>query len=131
MNPACQVGTVQEPSGSIMAWGSFFVALFISCKCTNVSQCNSVPRVGDYLLPFMHVIYLHSNGVFQQGNCTSHKSRLATDWLDELSSDFSVINWPPRSPDLKILLSIFGMFCNKAWKVITQDELTLLNYGQL
>ncbi|GFV02074.1 uncharacterized protein TNCV_3480011 [Trichonephila clavipes] len=33
-------------------------------------------------------------------NCSSHKSRLATGWLDEHSSYFSVINWPPRSPDL-------------------------------
>ncbi|GBM16745.1 hypothetical protein AVEN_9344-1 [Araneus ventricosus] len=42
----------------------------------------------------------HGNGVFQQDNCTSHRSRLATAWLDEHSSDFSVMNWPPRSPDL-------------------------------
>ncbi|GFX89678.1 transposable element Tcb2 transposase [Trichonephila clavipes] len=29
-----------------------------------------------------------------------YKSRLANGWLKEHSSDFSVINWPPRSPDL-------------------------------
>ncbi|GFT82122.1 transposable element Tcb2 transposase [Trichonephila clavipes] len=29
-----------------------------------------------------------------------HKFRLATGCLDEHSSDFSVINWPPRSPVL-------------------------------
>ncbi|GFT79010.1 transposable element Tc1 transposase [Trichonephila clavipes] len=33
-------------------------------------------------------------------NCTSHKYWLATGWLDENSSEFSFINWPPRSPDL-------------------------------
>ncbi|GFY00355.1 uncharacterized protein TNCV_1663941 [Trichonephila clavipes] len=49
------------------------------------------------------------NGVFQQDNCTSHKSRLATGWLEEHSSDFSVINWPPRNPDLNPI-DIFGMF---------------------
>ncbi|GFS83383.1 transposable element Tc1 transposase [Trichonephila clavipes] len=38
--------------------------------------------------------------VFQQEDCTSDKSRLATGWLDEHSSDFFVINWPSRSPDL-------------------------------
>ncbi|GFU62082.1 uncharacterized protein TNCV_4893001 [Trichonephila clavipes] len=37
-------------------------------------------------------------GSIMQDNCTSPKSsRLATDWLDEHSSDISVINWPPRS----------------------------------
>ncbi|GFV81712.1 transposable element Tcb2 transposase [Trichonephila clavipes] len=44
--------------------------------------------------------YPHGNGVFQQDNCTPHKSWLATGWLDGHSSDFSGISWPPRSPDL-------------------------------
>ncbi|GBN69439.1 hypothetical protein AVEN_227945-1 [Araneus ventricosus] len=30
---------------------------------------------------------------------TAHRSRLAA-WLNEHSSDFSIMNWPPRSPDL-------------------------------
>ncbi|GBN76363.1 hypothetical protein AVEN_150576-1 [Araneus ventricosus] len=42
----------------------------------------------------------HGNGVFQQDNCTSHRSQLATAWLEEHSSDFSVMNCPPGSPDL-------------------------------
>ncbi|GFX15892.1 transposable element Tcb2 transposase [Trichonephila clavipes] len=42
----------------------------------------------------------HGNGVFQQDNYTSFKFRLATGWFDEQSSDFWVINWPPRSRDL-------------------------------
>ncbi|GBN07824.1 hypothetical protein AVEN_69479-1 [Araneus ventricosus] len=42
----------------------------------------------------------HGNGVFQQYNCNSHRSQLATAWLDEHSSGFFVMNWPPRSPDL-------------------------------
>ncbi|GFV23682.1 transposable element Tcb2 transposase [Trichonephila clavipes] len=44
--------------------------------------------------------YPHGNGFFQQDNCTFQKSRLATGWLVVHSSDFSVINWPLRSPDL-------------------------------
>ncbi|GFS50915.1 transposable element Tcb2 transposase [Trichonephila clavipes] len=36
----------------------------------------------------------------KKDNCTSHKSRLATGWLDEPASDFSVMNWSPRSPDI-------------------------------
>ncbi|GFW23865.1 transposable element Tcb2 transposase [Trichonephila clavipes] len=30
----------------------------------------------------------------------AYQSRLATGWLDEHSSVFSVINWPPRSSEL-------------------------------
>ncbi|GFU08684.1 transposable element Tcb2 transposase [Trichonephila clavipes] len=45
----------------------------------------------------------------QQGNCTSHKSQLATGWLDEHSSDFSVINWPPRSPELNPIERLYNV----------------------
>ncbi|GFX51511.1 transposable element Tcb2 transposase [Trichonephila clavipes] len=48
----------------------------------------------------MLLCYSHGYGVFQQDNCTSHKSWLATGWLDEYSYNFSAINWSPRSPDL-------------------------------
>ncbi|GFT19618.1 transposable element Tcb2 transposase [Trichonephila clavipes] len=42
----------------------------------------------------------HGNGVFQQDNCISYDSRLSAGWLDEHSSDISVINWPTSSLDL-------------------------------
>ncbi|GFV48187.1 transposable element Tcb2 transposase [Trichonephila clavipes] len=48
----------------------------------------------------MRFCYPHGDGVFQQNNCTSHKSQLAIGWLDEQSSGFSVVNWPPKSPHL-------------------------------
>ncbi|GFU96423.1 transposable element Tcb2 transposase [Trichonephila clavipes] len=44
--------------------------------------------------------YPHGNGVSQQDNWTSFSFRLATGWLNEHSSNFSVVNWPPRSPNL-------------------------------
>ncbi|GFV35515.1 transposable element Tcb2 transposase [Trichonephila clavipes] len=53
--------------------------------------------------PACQFCYPHGNGVFQQDNCTCHKSRLATGWLDEYSSDFSVRNWPARSQDLNTI----------------------------
>ncbi|GFX83456.1 transposable element Tcb2 transposase [Trichonephila clavipes] len=56
--------------------------------------------LGDHLHPFRLFCYPHGNGVFQQDNCTSHKSRMATSWLDEHSCDFSVIKWLNRSPNL-------------------------------
>ncbi|GFW64144.1 DDE_3 domain-containing protein [Trichonephila clavipes] len=45
-------------------------------------------------------VALFGISVFQQDNCTSHKSRLATDWLGKHSSDVSAINWSPRSQEL-------------------------------
>ncbi|GFV01826.1 transposable element Tcb2 transposase [Trichonephila clavipes] len=49
------------------------------------------------------------NGVFHQNNCTSHKFQLATGWLDEHSSDFSVINWPPRRSDLNPIENLWDV----------------------
>ncbi|GBM39678.1 hypothetical protein AVEN_104897-1 [Araneus ventricosus] len=67
---------------------------------TSLSAIRYVELMGDHLHPFMLYCHPYGNGVFQQDNCTSRRSRLATAWLDEYSSDFSVMNWPPRSPDL-------------------------------
>ncbi|GFX99285.1 transposable element Tc1 transposase [Trichonephila clavipes] len=87
MDTARQFGTVQGHEGSIMVWGVFRVTVRNNW-------------LGDHLHPFMLFCFPYGNGVFQQDNFISHKSQLATGWLDEHPSDFSVINWPPRSPDL-------------------------------
>ncbi|GBM92724.1 hypothetical protein AVEN_215449-1 [Araneus ventricosus] len=102
MDPACQVGTVQGHGGSIMVWGVFSWQLLGSLKFVPTSHnvIRYVELLGNHLHTFMLYCHTHGNGVFQQDNCTSHRSRLTTAWLDELSSNFSVMNWPPRSPDL-------------------------------
>ncbi|GFW33453.1 DDE_3 domain-containing protein [Trichonephila clavipes] len=67
---------------------------------TSLNAIRYVEFLGNHLHSFMLFCYPHGNGVFLQYNCLSHKSRLANGWFDEHSSDFSIINWPPRSPDL-------------------------------
>ncbi|GFX83878.1 transposable element Tcb2 transposase [Trichonephila clavipes] len=39
-----------------------------------------------------------------------YKGMLTTDWLNEHSSDFSVINWTPRSPDLYPIENLLDVF---------------------
>ncbi|GFW43910.1 transposable element Tcb2 transposase [Trichonephila clavipes] len=87
--------------------------------------------MGDHFHPFMVFCYPHSNGVFQQDNCISHKSRLATGWLDDHSSDFSVISWPPRSPDLNPIQYLWNVLEKGVKHHHTQYQQTLLNSGQL
>ncbi|GBM55978.1 Transposable element Tcb2 transposase [Araneus ventricosus] len=102
MDPGCQVGTLQGHGGSIMVWGVFswqFLESLVPLP-TSLNAIRYVELLGDNLHPFMLYCRPHGNGVFQQDNCTSRRSRLATVWLDEHSSDFSVMNWPLRSPDL-------------------------------
>ncbi|GFT90643.1 uncharacterized protein TNCV_3128181 [Trichonephila clavipes] len=76
-----------------------------------LEEWNSIPQsLIDNLIASM----ANSNGVFQEDNCTSPKSVLATGWLDEYSTDFSVINWPPRNSDLNPI--------ERLWDVLEQGE---------
>ncbi|GFX74307.1 hypothetical protein TNCV_3452551 [Trichonephila clavipes] len=59
----------------------------------------------------MSLCYPHGNGVFQQENCTSNKSRLAIDWLDEHSSDFfchKLAKWKSKLKSYWVFLGYFG-----------------------
>ncbi|GFW37391.1 transposable element Tcb2 transposase [Trichonephila clavipes] len=76
---------------------------------TSLNAIGDADLLGDHLHPFMLFRYPHDNGVFQQDNCTSHKSRLATGWLDEHSSDFSVINFPTGSTDLNPIENLWDV----------------------
>ncbi|GBN92574.1 hypothetical protein AVEN_39370-1 [Araneus ventricosus] len=42
----------------------------------------------------------------QQDNATTHASRVATKWLQEHSSDFRHFHWPPKSPEMNIIVDI-------------------------
>ncbi|GFW07581.1 transposable element Tcb2 transposase [Trichonephila clavipes] len=64
---------------------------------TSLNAIRYVEWLDDHLHPLMLFYYPHGNGVFQQDNCTSHKSRLATGWLEVRSTDFSVMNWQLKS----------------------------------
>ncbi|GFV53023.1 transposable element Tc1 transposase [Trichonephila clavipes] len=102
LDPACQVRTVQRNGGSIRVPGvfSWYCLGSLVRVPPSLNAIRYVELLGDRLHPFMLFRYPHGNGVLHQDNCTSHKSWLATGCLNEHSSDFSVINWPPRSPDL-------------------------------
>ncbi|GFT68518.1 transposable element Tcb2 transposase [Trichonephila clavipes] len=111
MDAACQVGAVQGHGGSIMVWGVFSwpcLGCLVSLP-TSLSAIRYVEFLGDHLHPFMPFCYPHGNGIFQQYNCTCPKSRLATGWLDEHSSDFSILNWSSRSPDLNSIENLLDI----------------------
>ncbi|GFX40056.1 transposable element Tcb2 transposase [Trichonephila clavipes] len=94
--------TVQGHDGSILVSRAFSEHCLESLVrvSTSLYAIRYVELLGDHLHPLMLFCYPHGNGVFQQDNCFSHKSVLATGWLDGHSSCFSVTNWLPRRPDL-------------------------------
>ncbi len=48
----------------------------------------------------MTTVYQSSDGYFQQDNAPCHKAQIISDWFLEHDNEFTLLKWPPRSPDL-------------------------------
>ncbi|GFW97868.1 transposable element tcb2 transposase [Trichonephila clavipes] len=57
----------------------------------------------DHLHPFMSIMNSDGLGEFQQDNATTHTSIIATEWLQEHSSEFRYFREPLKSPDMNII----------------------------
>ncbi|GBN48001.1 hypothetical protein AVEN_169808-1 [Araneus ventricosus] len=55
----------------------------------------------------MSIVHSDRLGQFQHGNAKTHVSRVATNWLQEHSSDFRHFQWPPKSPGTNIIEDIW------------------------
>ncbi|GBN59397.1 hypothetical protein AVEN_202010-1 [Araneus ventricosus] len=55
----------------------------------------------------MYIVHSEGFGKFQQDSATPHTSRVATEWLQEHSSDCRHFHWPPKSPDMNIIEPIW------------------------
>ncbi len=56
--------------------------------------------VADHVHPFMTTVYPSSNGYFQMDNASRHKAQIISDWFLEHDNEFTLLKWPPQSPDL-------------------------------
>jgi len=56
--------------------------------------------VSDHLHPFMATMYPSSDGYFHQDNAPCHKARIISNRFLEHDNEFTVLKWPPQSPDL-------------------------------
>ncbi len=48
----------------------------------------------------MTTVYPSSDGYFQQDNVSCHKAQIILDWFLEHDDEFTLLKWPPQSPDL-------------------------------
>ncbi len=55
--------------------------------------------VADHVHPFMTTVY-HLLMYFQQDNAPCHKAQIISDWFLEHENEFTLLKWPPQSPDL-------------------------------
>ncbi len=56
--------------------------------------------VADHVHPFMTTVYPSSDGYFQQDNAPCQKPQIISDWFLEDDNEFTLLKWPPQSPDL-------------------------------
>ncbi len=89
MDLTCLASTVQAGGGDI------FLAHFGPLKRQSLPEycCWPCPSLYDYSIP-------SSDGYFQQDNAPCHKAQIISDWFLEHDNEFTLLKWPPQSPDL-------------------------------
>ncbi len=115
MDPSCLVSTVQAGGGGVMVWGIFswhnFGPLVPIEHHLNATAYPSV--VADHVHPFMTTVYPSSDGSFQQDNAPCHKAQIILDWFLEHFNEFTLLKWPPQSPDINPIEHL--------WDVVEQE----------
>jgi len=79
--------------------GDIFLAHFVPIEHRlNVTDYLSI--VAYHVHPFMTTVYTSSDDYFQQDNAPCHKAQIISDWFLEHDNAFTLLKWPPQSPDL-------------------------------
>ncbi len=100
MDPSCLVSMVQA-GGGVMVWG-IFCWHTLSPLVPIEHRLNAT--VYWVLLLTMSIPLLlqctHLLMYFQQDNAPCHKAQIISDWFLEHDNEFTLLKWPPQSPDL-------------------------------
>ncbi len=125
MDPSCLVSTVQAAGGCVKVWGIFswhtLVPLVPIEHHLNATAYLSI--VADHVHPFMTTVYPSSDGYFQQDNAPCHKAQIISDWFLEHDNEFTLLKWPPQSPDLSLI--------EQLWDVVKREICIMTNLQQL
>nr|KAF6360135.1 hypothetical protein mMyoMyo1_011093 [Myotis myotis] len=102
MHPTCMSTTLQAGGGSVMVWDMF--SWHDSGPLIHVEQpLNSTTYlsiVADQVHIIMLMAYPNGDGFFQQDNAPCHGAHIVQECFQEHEGDFTLLRWPPPSPDL-------------------------------
>nr|KAF6360105.1 hypothetical protein mMyoMyo1_011063 [Myotis myotis] len=102
MHPTCISTTLQAGGGSVMVWGMFswhdLGPLIHVEQRPNSTTYLSI--IADQVHPIMLMAYPNGDGFFQQDNALCHGAHNVQEWFQEHEGDFTLLRWPPQSPDL-------------------------------
>ncbi len=120
MDLSCLVSTVQADGGGVMVWGIFYWHTLGPLVPTEHRLNTTVylSIVADHVHPFMTTVYPSSDGYFQQDNAPCHKAQIISDWFLEHDNEFTLLKWPPQSPDLNPI--------EQLWDVV-EREIRIMN----
>ncbi len=102
MDSSCLVSTVQAGGGGVMVWGIFSwhtLGPLVPIE-HRLNATSYLSIVADHVHPFMTSVYPSSDGYFHQDNAPCHKAQIISDWFLEHGNEFTLLKWPPQSPDL-------------------------------
>ncbi|GFY22297.1 transposable element Tcb2 transposase [Trichonephila clavipes] len=112
MEPTCQQGTVQADGDSVMVWSVCSgrdMGPLIRLNTTLIGD-RYVSILSGQLHQFTCPLCISTDFIrIHQDNVAHHTSGIATEWLQEYSSEFRQFHWPPKSPDMNIIGHIWNV----------------------